>query len=236
MAWMQHRMPVHLNGAVLSDTYIRLTIRLPRNGDKLFLCRAGRHPQLWFTLQTWYLEHENQHRVQVSSPKNPPWPAAMSRFHQRCISSRAQGCTSSNRGFDFEGISLSSIWKQQIGTTNKIKQDACGIPGNHKKDTEVTTNFSNTVETRNTDGVTHNSSGHKCQVADLSINNIYWSLICTSCYTVHVWCTSVSHIYIYWSLLYTTPVLLHSAGTWYHITRSNLWQIQNNMLKTAIEI
>lgn len=106
MAWMQHRMPVHLNGAVLSDTYIRLTIRLPRNGDKLFLCRAGRHPQLWFTLQTWYLEHENQHRVQVSSPKNPPWPAAMSRFHQRCISSRAQGCTSSNRGFDFEGISL----------------------------------------------------------------------------------------------------------------------------------
>lgn len=139
-------------------------------------------------------------------------------------------------GLTLKGFPLGFLDLEATNWNNKIKQDACGIPGNHKKDTEVTTNFSNTVETRNTDGVTHNSSGHKCQVADLSINNIYWSLICTSCYTVHVWCTSVSHIYIYWSLLYTTPVLLHSAGTWYHITRSNLWQIQNNMLKTAIEI
>ena len=86
------------------------------------------------------MEHENQHRVQVSSPKNPPWPAAMLRFHQRCnISSRAQGCTSSNRGFDFEGISLRFPRFGSKNWNNKQDQTRClRDPRQPQNYTEVT--------------------------------------------------------------------------------------------------
>ena len=156
--------------------------------------------------------------------KSAPGPSVFSKKSTvACSNVKVSSEVEGPRGFPLGFLDLEA----KIGTTNKIKQDQirCLRDPGTKKDTEVTTNFSNTVETRNTDGVRH-------KLPSCWLDYQQHMLI----FNLHELLYRTCMMYICILLIFVIYYTRSTTFCRYHITRSNLWQIQNNMMKTAFEI